>query len=145
MAKLEIENNEESSLEKVRVEIAIFDTTTAEEATGRFSIGNSTLSGSLRSDLSLPSGLSGSAEWLIVPYSEIGDPKLSILDELKIHELIRNVHIYSDEENDDILDFLVNDQNDLGAYPDALYSSKTLQQYNVTTGEILSVQSIDSG
>ena len=303
LAKLEIENNEESSLEEVRVEIAIFDTTTAEEATGRFSIGNSTLSGSLRSDLSLPSGLSGSAEWLIVPYSEaaptsnriydvggvlsytlngeeivipllptkitvipdpsllvhyfwekyvigddpfteerepsiaftlgvvvknggygtaynlhitsaqpeiienergllvsfriiganvgkesispsltvnfdditpnttkvarwymvsslqgefknysatfenvnpLGDPKLSILDELKIHELIRNVHIYNEEENDEILDFLVNDRNDLGAYPDALYSSKTLKHYNVTTGEILSVLSVDS-
>ena len=303
LAKLEIENNEGSSLEKITVEIVITDTTTAEEATGQFSIGNSTLLGSLSSDLSLPSGMSGSAEWLIVPYSEaaptsnriydvggvlsytlngeeivipllptkitvipdpsllvhyfwekyvigddpfteerepsvpftlgvavknsgygtaynlhitsaqpeiienekgllvtfriiganvgresispsltvnfddiapnttkvarwymvsslqgefknysatfenvnpLGDPKLSILDELKMHELIRNVHIYNEEENDEILDFLVNDRNDLGAYPDALYSSKTLQQYNVTTGEILSVQSVDS-
>ena len=303
LAKLEIENNEDSSLEKITVEIVITDTTTAEEATDRFSIGNSTLSGSLNSDLSLPSGMSGSAEWLIVPYSEaapmsnqiydvggvlsytlngeeivipllptkitvipdpsllvhyfwekyvvgddpfteerepsvpftlgvavknggygtaynlhitsaqpeiienekgllvtfriiganvgkesispsltvnfdditpnttkvarwymvsslqgefknysatfenvnpLGDPKLSILDELKIHELIRNVHIYNEEENDEILDFLVNDQNDLGAYPDALYSSKTLKHYNVTTGEILSVLSVDS-
>ena len=299
LAKLEIENNEASSLEKVTVEIVITDTTTAEEATGRFSIGNSTLSGSLNSDLSLPSGMSGSAEWLIVPYSEaaptsnriydvggvlsytlngeeivipllptkitvipdpsllvhyfwekyvvgddpftderepsvpftlgvavknsgygtahnlhitsaqpeiienergllvtfriiganvgkestspsltvnfdditpnttkvarwymvsslqgefknysatfenvnpLGDPKLSILDDLKIHELIRNVLIYIGEENDQILDFLVNDRNDLSAYPDGLYSSKTLQQHNVTTGEVQSVE-----
>ena len=71
----------------------------------------------------------------------LGDPRLSILDELEIHELIRNVMIYSDPSEDDgILDFLVNDRNDLLAYPDALYSSKTLQRYNVTLGNITFVQ-----
>ena len=71
----------------------------------------------------------------------LGDPRLSILDELEIHELIRNVIIYSDSnEVDGILDFLVNERSDLEAYPDALYSSKSLQRYNVSTGAVLSVR-----
>ena len=69
----------------------------------------------------------------------LGDPKLSILDEIEIHELIRNVVMYNADEDDGILDFLVNDQNDYLAYPDALYSSKTLQQHNVSVGTVLSV------
>ena len=75
----------------------------------------------------------------------LGDPRLSLLDELDIHELIRNVMIYSDpDENDGILDFLVNERDDFLAYPDTLYSSKTLQSYNVSAGIILSVRSIAS-
>ena len=70
----------------------------------------------------------------------LGDPKLSILDDLQIHELIRNVVIYTPNEEDGLLDFLVNDRNDFLAYPDALYSSKTLMQYNVSVGIIHSVQ-----
>lgn len=69
----------------------------------------------------------------------LGDPNLSILDELEIHELIRNVKIYNSPEEDDVLDFLVNEQDDFLAYPDALYSSKTLQHYNVSVGTVLSV------
>lgn len=73
----------------------------------------------------------------------LGDPRLSILDELEIHELIRNVLIYSlSNEEDGVLDFLVNDRNDLFAYPDALYSSKTLQRYNVSVGTIVSVRTL---
>ena len=307
VAKLEIENQEDSPLGGVKIEIIITDTATREEATGRFSIGNPAISGSFSSDdddLSLPSAKLGSIEWLIVPYSEaaptsnkiydvsgvlsydlngeeiviplqptkitiipdssllvhyfwekyvvgddpftderepsvpftlgiavknggygtasnvritsgqpeiienergllvtfriiganigresvspslmvnfnditpnttkvarwyivsslqgefknysatfenvnpLGDPKLSILDELKIHEVIRNVRIYSGDEEDGILDFLVNDLKDLGALPDALYSSKTLQRYNVTTGVVVSVQNVENG
>ena len=70
----------------------------------------------------------------------LGDPKLSVLDDLQIHELIRNVVIYISSEDDGVPDFLVNDQDDYLAYPDALYSSKTLQRYNVSVGTILSVQ-----
>ena len=70
----------------------------------------------------------------------LGDPKLSILDDLQIHELIRNVLIYTTDETDGILDFLVNDRNDYLAYPDTLYSSKTLTKYNVSIGTIISVQ-----
>ncbi|XP_065905004.1 uncharacterized protein [Dysidea avara] len=72
----------------------------------------------------------------------LGDPNLSILDELEIHELIRNVRIYNSPEDDGVLDFLVNELDDLPAFPDALYSSKTLERYNVSGGTILSVSSI---
>ena len=68
----------------------------------------------------------------------LSDPKLSVLsDKVVIHELIRYVMINT--EDDRIPDFLVNDQNDYLAYPDTLYSSKTLQQYNVSAGTILSL------
>ena len=70
----------------------------------------------------------------------LGDPRLSVLDELEIHELIRNVRIYSDSnEVDGVLDFLVNERSDIEAFPDTLYSSKSLQRYNVSTGTVLSV------
>jgi hypothetical protein len=305
LAKLEIENQEETPLQRMELEIVIIDSSNGELATHLFSIGNETLSGSLRGALSmwmLPSGGSGAAEWLIIPYSEaapeadhaydvggvlryilddenvtipllptvitvrpdpslsvhyfweknvigndpfteeiepsvpftlgvavknagygtanqlqiasgqpeivenrkgllvnfmiigtligngsvsssltvmlgdltpnttvvarwfiisslqgqfrnysatfeninpLGDPKLSILDELEIHELIRNVKIYGNEEDDGVLDFLVNDRNDYMEYPDGLYSSKSLQMYNVSVGDIVSVRSTD--
>ena len=69
----------------------------------------------------------------------LGDPNLSILDELEIHELIKNVRIYNSPEEDDVQDFLVNEQDDYLAYPDTLYSSKTLQHFNVCSGAVLSV------
>ncbi len=69
----------------------------------------------------------------------LGEPKLSILDELEIHELIRNVRMYNDKEEDGVLDFLVNERNDFFEYPDALYSSKTLTRYRVSVGVVLSV------
>ena len=305
LARLEIENQENSPLEQIGLEIIITDAETGEQATHLFSIGSETLSGAL-SDTSmgwsLPSEMTGSAEWLIIPYSEaalesdhvydvggtlryssdgsnitvpllptvitvrpdpsllvhyfweryvvgddpftdevepsvpftlgvavknaghgtayslritsgqpeiienergllisfmiiganvgreaispsltvtfgdltpnttkvarwlmisslqgefmnysatfeninpLGDPRLSLLDQLEIHELIRNIMIYSDpSENDGILDFLVNERDDFLAYPDALYSSKTLQSYNVSAGTILSVRTI---
>ena len=68
----------------------------------------------------------------------LGDPRLSILDELVIHELTRNVRIYN-EGDDGILDFLVNERQDIGGYPDALYDSKTLTRYNVSRGEVISI------
>ena len=71
----------------------------------------------------------------------LGDPRLSVLDELVIHDLIRNVHIYQDGEDDGILDFLVNDRQDLFSIPDALYSSKTFTRYNVSNGVVESVNS----
>ena len=307
LAKLEIENQEDSPLEQIELQIMISDTVTRDEATHLFSIGDGMLSGSLSivdSTWSLPSEMSGEAEWLIIPYSEaapvtsraydvggtlfytlngrnisipllptkitvipdpsllvhyfleknaigdnpltdeiepsvpftlgiavrnagygtasslqitsgqpeiiensngllvnfmiigatigsesitpsltvtfgnlapnttkvarwliisslqgefnnysatfeninpLGNPKLSILDELEIHELIRNVMIYTSDEEDGILDFLVNEQNDYLEYPDALYSSKTLQRYNVSAGTILSVHTSSSG
>ena len=65
----------------------------------------------------------------------LGDPRLSILDELEIHELTRNVRIYN-EGDDGILDFLVNERPDIGGYPDALYDSNTLTRYNVSKGSM---------
>ena len=69
----------------------------------------------------------------------LGDPRLSVLDELVIHDLIRNVRIYQEDEDDEVLDFLVNDRRDLFDIPDALYSSKTFTRYNVSRGSIESV------
>ena len=69
----------------------------------------------------------------------LGDPNLSVLDELEIHELIRNVRIYGTSEDDEVLDFLVNERNDAFVYPDMLYSSKSLEHYNVSVGVVLSV------
>ena len=73
LAKLEIENQEDTSLEHFEVEILIVDSGTGEQATLLFSIGNGTLSGSLSSTNRgwvLPSEMSGAVEWLIIPYSE---------------------------------------------------------------------------
>ena len=306
LAKLDIENKEDSSLESVTLEILITNAISGEKDTELFSIGNATLSGSLTGSSniwSLPSGGSGTAEWLIIPYSEaapvsdqvydiggtlmymlneeeivipllptkvivtpdpslhvhyfwektvtgdnpftekkelsvpfslavavsnlgygtafnlkitsaqpeiienekgllvdfkiigttidsrsftpsltadfgdlpknttmvarwwmlsslqgkfmnytatfeninpLGDPKLTILDVLEIHELIRNVHIYTNSEDDGILDFLVNNKKDLNSYPDVLYSSKNLDSYSVSTGYVLSVNEVQN-
>ena len=73
----------------------------------------------------------------------LGDPKLSVLDDLQIHELIRNIYIYHEDEDDGILDFLADDINDLYEIPDALYSSKTFERYNVSSGEVISLQNIN--
>ena len=70
----------------------------------------------------------------------LGDPRLSVLDELVIHDLIRNVVVYPEDEDDGVLDFLVNDFNDLLDIPDVLYSSKTFTRYNVSEGEIQSLR-----
>ena len=75
----------------------------------------------------------------------LGDPRLSVLDELVIHDLIRNVIVYQEDEDDGVLDFLVNDISDLFDIPDALYSSKTFTKYNVSEGEIQSLIPQDSG
>ena len=73
LAKLEVENQDDSPIEHIEIEILVVDSNTGEEATHLFSIGNGTLSGSLRSSdvgYLLPSEMSGAVEWLIIPYSE---------------------------------------------------------------------------
>lgn len=303
LARLEIDNMEDSTLQELRIEISFTDTVTGEQATHRFSISNETISGSLTAmsdeSWSLPSGGVGSLEWLIIPLSEaapdadrvynvggsfnyivddenisvplapnpitvrpdpsllvhyfweryvvadnpfteevepsvpftlgvavknagygtanslqissaqpeiidnergllidfkivganigsanvtpsltvmfgdlapnttmvarwfmisslqgefmrysatfeninpLGDPRLSVLDDLEIHELIRNVDMYTASEEDGVLDFLANDYDDLLAYPDVLYSSRNLQRYNVSVGTVDSLQ-----
>ncbi|KAK7073311.1 hypothetical protein SK128_022153 [Halocaridina rubra] len=68
----------------------------------------------------------------------LGDPKLSLIDELEIHGLIWNVRIPG-ANNDGILDFLVSDIPDNRAIPDKLYSSADMSFFNVTEGEVLEV------
>ncbi|BDA73780.1 hypothetical protein CAL7716_079460 [Calothrix sp. PCC 7716] len=52
----------------------------------------------------------------------LGNPELSLIKEVKIHELIRKVKV--DHANpDDLSDFLVNDQFDANFTPDTLYFS----------------------
>ena len=63
----------------------------------------------------------------------LGDPKLSLIDDLEIHELIQNVLLPGD---DDILDFLVNDDDDVYSLPDKIYSSRDMSYVNVTLGEV---------
>ena len=73
LARLEIENQEDSNLEQMNLEFIITDTNNGEISTHRFSIGNETLSGSLNrvgNAWMLTTGESGAVEWLIVPLSE---------------------------------------------------------------------------
>ncbi|XP_068215745.1 uncharacterized protein [Palaemon carinicauda] len=74
----------------------------------------------------------------------LGDPKLSMIDNLETHELIQSVLIPGEDE-DDTLDFLVNDDKDLYQIPDRLYSSKDMSDKPVYTGIVhkLSSQVID--
>ncbi|VDI49478.1 Hypothetical predicted protein [Mytilus galloprovincialis] len=67
----------------------------------------------------------------------LGDPQLSLLDELEYHELIHLVRIDTDHFIDDLDDFLVNDVVDSNAMPDKLYNSQNGSEvYDVYTGHI---------
>ena len=73
LAKLEIENQEDTSLEHKDLEIVIVDSNSGQLSNHLFAIGTEKLSGSLirvEGLWSLPSEVSGAVEWLIVPYSE---------------------------------------------------------------------------
>ena len=70
IAKLEIENGEISTLNKIEVTIRIKDAENGEESTTLFSIGNATLAGAIRSDRSLAMQQQGELNWLMIPYSE---------------------------------------------------------------------------
>ncbi|KAK7084501.1 hypothetical protein SK128_021477, partial [Halocaridina rubra] len=65
----------------------------------------------------------------------LGDPKLSVIEELNVHELIWNVRIPGDQD-DGILDFLSNDKVDLYNIPDKIYDSRNTLSYNVTEGSV---------
>ena len=52
----------------------------------------------------------------------LGDPQLSLFDELRYHELFHLVRIFTDD-NDDLDDFLVNDYVDSKGIPERLYNS----------------------
>ncbi len=75
LEKLEIENQEDSPLEQIELNIIITHVNTGEEATHLFSIGSEILCGSISTGNDndkwiLPSAMSGAAEWLITPFSE---------------------------------------------------------------------------
>ena len=70
IAKLEIENGEISTLNKIDVTIRIKDAENGEESTTLFSIGNATLAGAIQSDRSLAMQQQGELNWLMIPYSE---------------------------------------------------------------------------
>ncbi len=54
--------------------------------------------------------------------NSFGNPDLSLVSEVKVHELIKGVRVYGTQD-DSIGDFLVNDIPDSGDIPDALYYS----------------------
>jgi hypothetical protein len=53
----------------------------------------------------------------------LGDPQLSLFDELRYHELFHLVRMFTDDNNDDLDDFLVNDYVDSKGTPERLYNS----------------------
>ncbi len=71
----------------------------------------------------------------------LGDEKLSVLDELAVHELIHNVMLMNQGpgKEDSVLDFLVNDRKDIDFVPDAVYDSATLQPRAVFLGQVTQV------
>ncbi|CAG2240188.1 unnamed protein product [Mytilus edulis] len=67
----------------------------------------------------------------------LGDPQLSLFDELEYHELVHLVRIDTENENNDFDDFLVNDIVDSKGMPDKLYNSKNGSDvYDVYIGNI---------
>ena len=63
----------------------------------------------------------------------LGDPRLSVLDCLEIHQMLRPVMLYRTEENDQLIDFLTNDRIDIYDNPEFVYSSQNLNRYPVQT------------
>ena len=54
--------------------------------------------------------------------NSFGNPDLSLVGGIKIHELIKSVRVYGNQD-DGINDFLVNDNQDIGDFPDSLFLS----------------------
>ena len=66
----------------------------------------------------------------------LGDPRLSVLDCLEIHQMLRPVMLYRTEENDQLIDFLTNDKIDIYDNPEFVYSSQNLKRYPVQTVDV---------
>ncbi|XP_052094353.1 uncharacterized protein LOC127730155 isoform X34 [Mytilus californianus] len=67
----------------------------------------------------------------------LGDPQLSLFDELGYHELVHLVRINTENESDDFDDFLVNDIVDSETMPDRLYSTQNGSNvYDVYIGNL---------
>ena len=76
----------------------------------------------------------------------LGDPQLSLLDELGYHELIHLVRIDHTMTSDDGLDdFLVNDRIDGNGLPDKLYNSANGSDvYDVVSASLLHIERTDT-
>ena len=101
-------------------------------------VGGSSVSPSLSVNLGdIQAGSTAVARWLMTAtlqgtftdYSatfthvdDLGDPRLSLVDEVTIHQLIHVVRVHAPED-DGVLDFLTNDVPDGDALPDTIHSS----------------------
>lgn len=63
-------------------------------------------------------------ETRVVHANSFGNPDLSLISEVKLHELIRSVRVYNND--DGINDFLVNEVQDSKETPDMIYTSNGL-------------------
>ncbi|XP_066948200.1 uncharacterized protein [Macrobrachium rosenbergii] len=68
----------------------------------------------------------------------LGDPKLSLIKKLTVHELIQNIIVPGDDD-DGILDFLVNDDEDICSFPDKIYNSKDMSFMPVQVGKVTGI------
>ena len=72
----------------------------------------------------------------------LGDPDLSIVKEVRIHEIVRVVEVEGMDDNCTVL-FLVDDEvDDEVQYPETLISSTDLQQFAVELGQVQDVVTI---
>ncbi|XP_052249732.1 uncharacterized protein LOC127857375 [Dreissena polymorpha] len=73
----------------------------------------------------------------------LGDPQLSLLDDLGYHELFHLVRINNSDKDDGLDDFLVNDYIDVDDIPDRLYNSNNgLDVMAVTHANITNVTAL---
>jgi len=77
-----------------------------------------------------------SYEAKVVHANSFGNPDLSLVKGIKLHELTKTIRVYG-AQDDTIGDFLANDAPDINNYPDILYLSQgkqTEEVFNATTG-----------
>jgi hypothetical protein len=87
----------------------------------------------------IASGTTAVAEWLftssllghfasyeahVIHNNSFGNPELSLVSSLRIHELIHPIRVYGNGVDDGINDFLVNDVMDMQEMPDTIYFSQ---------------------
>ncbi len=98
----------------------------------------------------MTSSLSGTFRNFSAAFSNanpLGDERLSLLDELEIHELVRNVKLFGGDggdADDGVLDFLVNDVMDAEGEPEAVYDSRDLTRADVGFGSFDEGRSVEA-
>ena len=70
----------------------------------------------------------------VVHASSFGNPDLSLVNGIDLHELTKSIRVYGDED-DGLNDFLVNDVFDAEDTPDIIYLSQGFQTYPVLPAE----------